>query len=132
MRTTDSISKSIASRGAARPKDLADAVHAAPPKSVQKAQKKAQKANAVKLFADRHSISVKEAEKLLKKRRKKGKKAPGPAVGPLPTGSVPSSAAAANKSAKPETYADVVREVHGMFRDHVNPAIRENYMRRAG
>lgn len=105
MRTTEEITKSIANRGAARPKDLADAVHAPPPKSVQKAQRKAQRAQAVKLLADRHSISVDEAKMVMKKRRKKGKKAQDPAAAPLPTGSLPGSAAAADGPVRKGVFA---------------------------
>jgi hypothetical protein len=138
VRTTDSISKSIARRGAARQKDLDDALHAPPPKSEQKAQKKARKANAVKLFADQHSISVKEAKKVLKQRRKRGKKAPDPATGPLPTGSLPSSAAAADGPVRKGVFApDLVKDRRGVdpravlraelerqARDSENPAVR--------
>jgi excisionase family DNA binding protein len=80
-RTTESITKSVASRGVALEKDLRDAIHAAPAELIKADKKAAQK-----------------AKKAFKKARKKQKKlTPDPAVGPLPTGSLPGSAIAANK-----------------------------------
>jgi excisionase family DNA binding protein len=99
-KTTEFIGKSVAAKGEATEQDLRDATTAAVPESIKQAHKEAMIQNVMDAY-NLPRDAAKDLIKADKKRRKKNQRAArqhlAEAIGPLPTGSLPSSVQAANK-----------------------------------